>query len=287
MKRRFPLSVEKTRQALFQLILVLILAAGGILTVFPLWWMFVSSLRSLSETFGAGSPQLLLTSFDISSYFAVLDRIPIFKFMGNSLKISSLIVTCQLITASMAGYAFARLRFPYRNSLLVTMLSPLMIPPQATIIPLFIIMKQIGWIDNHASLIVPVMSSAFGIFLLRQYFKTIPAELEDAARVDGANELQIFLLVMAPLIKPGLISFAIFNFMYYWNEFFRPLIFINSLEKMTLPLGMSLLTGYLDMGSVAWVMAGVSIAVIPVVIVFLFAQRYFVEGITMTGLKEG
>ena len=270
-----------------QVVITIVLLIGGLMIVAPIWWMFASSFRSIMDTFGAAKPQWWITNFEFSNYIAVLNRVPILRFMANSFKISSIVVLCQMITSSMAAYAFGRLRFPGKQGLLAVMLSPLMIPPQVTIIPLFIILRNLGWIDTHKALIVPLLSSAFGIFLIRQYFMSIPVELEDAARVDGANEFQIFLLVMLPLIKPGLVSFGIFNFMYYWNDYFRPLIFLNTLDKMTVPLGMSLLKGYLGMGSLAWVMAGVSVAVIPVIIVFLFAQRYFVEGITMTGLKEG
>jgi len=277
----------RTRRWLLQALLIVGLSLGGIAMVAPFWWVFVSSFRGISETFGRSSPQWWFTSFDLANYIAVLQRIPVFLFLLNSFKISSLIVVGQMVTASMAGYAFARLRFPGRDGLLGIMLSPMMIPPQVTIIPLFIMMRYLGWIDDHKSLIVPVLASAFGIFLLRQHFRSIPAELEDAARVDGANEFQIFTLVMMPLVRPGLVSLGIFNFMYYWNDYFRPLIFINTPEKMTVPLGISLLKGYLGVGSDAWVLAGVSLAVIPLIVVFLFAQRSFVEGITMTGLKEG
>lgn len=281
------LPIKKIEKHGVQAVLILLLLIGVLFLVAPIWWMFVSSFRTMSQTFAADNPQWFFTNLDLTNYQAVLSRIPILLFVFNSFKISSIIVFGQIITASMAGYAFARLRFPGKQWLLTAMLSPLMIPPQATIIPIFIMLRYLGLIDNHASLIIPVLSSAFGIFLLRQHFKTIPADIEDAARVDGANEFQIFTMVMLPLIKPGLVSFAIFNFMYYWNEYFRPLIFINTLGKMTIPLGMTLLKGYLGNGSLAWIMAGVSIAIVPVIIIYLIAQRYFIEGITMTGLKEG
>jgi multiple sugar transport system permease protein len=145
--------------------------------------------------------------------------------------------------------------------------------------------KRLGLTDTLQSLILPSLISPFGVFLLRQFFLTIPKDLEDAAVIDGASHLFIFTKIILPLSKPALSALAIFTFNYHWNEFFRPLIFLNTYERMTLPLGLSILKGYFGTGSVSVIMAGVTLAVLPILVAFVFAQRYLVEGITLTGMK--
>jgi multiple sugar transport system permease protein len=161
-----------------------------------------------------------------------------------------------------------------------------MIPQYVTIIPIFVIIRQLNLLDSHWALILPSAFSAFGIFLLRQFFLTIPRDLEDAARIDGAGFFEIYWRIMLPLVAPALVTLTIFSFNYHWNEFFRPLIFLTTWEQMTLPLGLTVLRGYLGTGNTAAVMAGVTMAIAPVLVVFLLFQRYLIEGITLTGLKE-
>jgi multiple sugar transport system permease protein len=185
----------------------------------------------------------------------------------------------------MAAYAFARLRFPGREIVFGLYLSSLMVPGQVTIIPLYILMKHLGLIDNHAALILPGLASAFGTFLLRQFFLGIPRELEEAAIVDGAGLLRVLLVIILPLSRPALAALAIFTFNTAWNDFFNPLIFLDTPRNMTLPIGLNLLQGEFAGTSPAIMMAGAFMAVLPVLIVFLFAQRYIVEGITLSGLK--
>jgi ABC-type glycerol-3-phosphate transport system permease component len=205
--------------------------------------------------------------------------------MWNSFKIASIITLGQLFTCSTAAYAFARIRFKGSNVLFLLLLSSMMIPLQVTIVPLFILMRRLKLYDTHASLILPVLISAFGVFLLRQFFLTIPKELEDAARIDGASHLTIYSRIILPLSGPVLSALAILAFLYFWNELFRPLIFLSSLENFTIPVGLVMLRGQYDIGSPTRLMAAVTMAVIPVLIVFLFAQRYIIEGITLTGIK--
>jgi multiple sugar transport system permease protein len=268
----------------FDWAVIALLLVGGVVMLVPFVWMFSTSWRLAKESFSL-PPQWLPTTWRIENYQEVLTTIPLVEFVLNSLKVSILITVGQLVTCSMAAYAFARLRFPGRDLLFLIFLSQLMVPQQVTIIPIFILIRVLGLLDTHWALIIPALFSAFGTFLLRQFLLTIPHELEEAARVDGAGYLRTFLQIILPLAGPGLSALAIFVFNFYWNEFFRPLLFISTWEKMTLPLGLTVMRGYLGVGNVAAIMAGVSLGILPVLLVFLLAQRYLIEGITLTGLK--
>jgi multiple sugar transport system permease protein len=215
----------------------------------------------------------------------VFDIVPFAQYIINSLKITVLIVAGQVATATMAAYAFARLRFPGRNVLFIMLISALMIPQFVTIIPTFILIRNLGLSDTHGSLILPALVTPFGIFLMRQFFLTIPSELEDAAKMDGAGTWGIFRHIFLPLGKPGIAVMAVFAFNGYWNEYFRPLIFLSSFDKFTLPLGIVALRGPMDTGNIAVVLAGVTISLIPMIFLVIFAQRYLAQGIVMTGLK--
>jgi len=265
-------------------IINIVLMAGGLLMMMPFIWAFSTSLRTPLESFSL-PPRWLPTDFIVENYRRVFSLVPFFTFMLNSFKIASLITIGQLATCSTAAFAFARLRFPGRDVLFMILLSSLMVPIQVTIIPIFILMRHAQLVDTHSSLILPVVISAFGVFLLRQFFLTIPRDLEDAAKLDGAGYHTIFFRVFLPLAGPGLSTLAIFCFNYFWNEFFRPLIFLSSLEKMTIPLGLVFLRGYFGVGNASIILAGITIAFLPVLIAFLLAQRYLIEGITLTGLK--
>jgi multiple sugar transport system permease protein len=279
-----PILTGRLRSKLFDGTVTALLLLGGVLMMIPFVWMFSTSWRLAKDSFSL-PPQWLPTAWRIENYQEVLNGIPFVAFVLNSLKVSALITLGQLVTCSMAAYAFARLRFPGRDLLFLVFLSQLMVPQQVTIIPVFILIRVLGLLDTHWALIIPALFSAFGTFLLRQFFLTIPSELEDAARVDGAGYLRTFLQIILPLAGPGLSTLAIFVFNFYWNEFFRPLLFISTWEKMTLPLGLTVMRGYLGVGNVAAIMAGVSMGILPVLIVFLIAQRYLIEGITLTGIK--
>jgi len=253
--------------------------------VTPFVWMFSTSFGSVETAF-ALPPRWIPDLSNIRAYQQLLKSIPFFLYMWNSFKIASLITVGQLITCSTAAYAFARLRFRGRDFLFFLLLSSMMVPIQVTVVPLFILMRRIHLYDTHASLILPVLISAFGVFLLRQFFLTIPKELEDAARIDGASHFTIYSRIILPLSGPALSALAILCFLYFWNELFRPLIFLSSLDNFTIPVGLTMLRGQYDVGSPTRLMAAVTLAVIPVLVVFIFAQRYIIEGITLTGLKE-
>lgn len=267
------------------LIAIVVLIIGALLMILPFMWMFSTSLRPIQESYKL-PPAWFPTEFHWETYAAVFQSsIPIFTFAANSLKVTFFVTLGQLITCSMAGYAFARLRFPFRNLLFVLLLASLMVPGQVTIIPVFIIMRQLGLVDSHLSIILPFLTSAFGVFLLRQFFLTLPQDLIDAAKIDGAGPWITFLRVALPLAGPSLAALTIITFNNTWNNYFYPLIFLNTWEKMTMPLGITALRGYLSSNSASVVMAAVSLAILPVLVVFLFAQRWFIAGITRTGIK--
>jgi multiple sugar transport system permease protein len=268
----------------FDRAVVVLLLLGGILMMLPFAWMFSTSWRLARDSFSL-PPQWLPTAWRIENYREVLENIPFVAFVWNSLKVTVLITAGQLVTCAMAAYAFARLRFPGRDVLFLVFLSQLMVPQQVTIIPVFILIRMLGLLDTQWALVIPALVSAFGTFLLRQFFLTIPRELEEAARVDGAGHVRTFVQIILPLAGPGLSALAIFTFNFYWNEFFRPLLFISTWERMTLPLGLTVMKGFLGVGNVAAIMAGVSMGILPVLLVFLLAQRYLIEGVTLTGIK--
>lgn len=266
-------------------IAVVILSLGALIMMLPFLWMFSTSLRPVQESFKL-PPAWFPTEFHFETYAAVFNSsVPLLAFAANSIKITFFVTLGQLITCSMAGYAFARLRFPFRNTLFLLLLASLMVPGQVTIIPVFIIMKQLGLIDNHLSIILPFLTSAFGVFLLRQFFLTLPQDLIDAAKIDGAGPWTTFMRVAIPLAGPSLAALTIITFNNTWNNYFYPLIFLNTWEKMTLPLGITALRGYLASNSASVVMAAVSLAILPVLLIFLVAQRWFIAGITRTGIK--
>ena len=277
--------VAKFLNAWPDLLSISLLIAGAIFMLLPFLWMFSTSLRPVQESFKL-PPAWLPTQWNLETYRAVFQSsLPILDFAWNSVKVTVMVTVGQLITCSMAGFAFARLRFPFRNLLFVLLLASLMVPGQVTIIPVFIIMRQLGLVDSHLSIILPFLTSAFGVFLLRQFFLTLPQDLIDAAKIDGANAWTIYRRVAMPLAGPALAALTIITFNNTWNNYFYPLIFLNTWEKMTLPLGITALRGYLASNSVSVIMAAVTLAILPVLLVFLVAQRWIIEGISRTGIK--
>ncbi len=262
-----------------------ILTIAAILVMMPLLWMFSTSLRPTTESFQL-PPQWLPTQFRWENYLAPFESsVPFVDLFINSMRITVSVTVGQLITCSLAGYAFARLRFPGRDLLFLLLLGSLMVPGQVTIIPIFLLMRDLGLIDNPLAIILPGLISAFGVFLMRQFFKQMPQELFDAARVDGAGHVRSFLQIALPLAGPAMATLGIITFNATWNAYFLPLIFLNSWHKMTLPQGIALLTGYMGSGNPSVVMAAVTMAILPVLIVFIAAQRWIIEALTRSGLK--
>lgn len=275
--------MENQKNNILRKLSYIVLSLGALTMIIPFIWMISTSLKSLGEVF-IFPPKFWGEEIIWENYLKVSERFPFAQFFINSLKVSFFVVLGQLLTSAMAGFAFARLKFKGRDILFALYLATLIVPYQVTLVPTFVIMRYFGWIDTHYSLIIPSLVSAFGTFLMRQFFLTIPVDLEDAARIDGCTPFGIFWRIFLPLSKPALATLGIFTFMGIWNDFIRPLVFINSIPKMTVPLGLAAMQG---MYSTDWpvLMAGTVISIIPVLIAFLFAQEYFVKGVTLSGLK--
>ncbi|PZE20651.1 carbohydrate ABC transporter permease [Paenibacillus xerothermodurans] len=252
--------------------------------IIPFFWMISSSLKSLNEMY-AFPPVWIPGRLLWENYIYMFNSAPWGKFLLNTTKITLLVVVGQLLTCSMGAYAFARLKFPGRDALFTVYLATMMIPYQVTMIPTFKIIKSLGWLNTHNALIVPALFSAFGTFLLRQFFLTLPKELEQSAMIDGCSFPQIYRHIMLPNAKPALVTLAIFIFMGTWNDFLGPLIYINKLELKTLTLGLATFQGtYTTQWN--YMMAGAVIVTLPVLLVYFLAQRHFVEGVVMSGIKE-
>jgi len=252
----------------------------------PISWMFSTSLREPSTSFNL-PPDFWPTAFNIGNYWTVITSpdIDFLLFFWNSLKIALIVTAAQLLTCSMAAFAFARLRFRGRDFLFFTFLASMMVPGTVVMVPTFIIIKNLGLSNTHWALILPALTSAFGVFLMRQQFLTLPAELMDAAKIDGAGYFRIYWQVMLPLVGPGLSALGIFTFLGSWNNFLGPLLYLRDWDKFTFPIAIIQLEGYMGMGNRAHVLAGIMLSIFPVLLFFLFAQRFVIQGIAMTGLK--
>jgi ABC-type glycerol-3-phosphate transport system permease component len=266
------------------LLTILILAFGAVLMIAPFLWIIQSAFGETAKAYVL-PPRWLPENPTLENFEEVFNQVPYHLFMFNSLKLAIIVTIGQLITCSMAAFAFARLQFPGRNILFMLLISALMIPGQVTIVPLFILVRQLGLYNTHAALILPALVNPFGVFLLRQYFITLPSELEDAARVDGANVFTIYLRIILPLSGPVLTTLAILTFVSMWNQYFFPLIMINSPELQVITVGLTLLRGQYGAGALGPIAAAVTMAVVPVLIVFLALQKYIIRSIVSTGLK--
>jgi len=262
--------------------------AGAILLMLiiliPFLWMISTSLSSVKAAYSL-PPNWIPRHLNWEHYLYVLTVQNVFQYFLNSVEISVSITVGQLVFCAMAAYAFARLTFPGQKVLFALIISSLMIPLQVTIVPVFILMKWLHLLNTRGSLILPALSSAFGVFFLRQFFLTVPRELSESAKIDGAGNFTIFSRIFLPVSTAALSALAVFTFLYFWNELLRPLIFLDSQSKKTLPLFILLLRSMNGGGDATEVMAGAAIAILPIFVVFLFAQRYIVEGIVMTGIK--
>lgn len=262
----------------------IILGFGAVLMIAPFLWIIQAAFGDTTEVFKL-PPRWLPANPSLENFEDVFNQVPYHLFLFNSLKLAVIVTIGQLITCSLAAYAFARLEFPGRNLLFVLLLSALMIPGQVTIVPLFILVRQLGLYNTHAALILPALVNPFGVFLLRQYFVTLPTELEDAARVDGANVFTIYWRIILPLSGPVLTTLAILTFVGMWNSYFFPLIMINSPELQVITVGLTLLRGQYGVGALGPIAAALTMAIVPVMLVFVFLQKYIIKSIVSTGLK--
>jgi multiple sugar transport system permease protein len=262
----------------------LFLIPVAVVMLVPLFWMVVLSLETSSEA-QSFPPVVLPSGLHFHNYVATWNSEPFGNFFLNSAIYSLATVAGNLLFCSLAAYAFARLRFFGRDVLFVVLLATLMVPFQVLLIPTFLIVKDLGLVDSVGGLIMPNLCSAFGIFMLRQFFRTLPIELEEAARIDGTSRLGILFKIVLPLSLPALATLGIIQFMWSWNDFLWPLIIIDTISHAPLQLGLATLQGA-HRSHWNLVMAGTVMSQIPMLIVFLFAQRWFVRSIAFTGIKQ-
>ena len=262
------------------------LLLGALGMVFPFWVMIVTSLSGPDEVFRT-PPQLWPSASHWDNYARLFNAVPIDRYFWNSVLVSVITTVGNVVFSAMAGYAFSRLHFRFKNIVFFVFLVTLMVPPQVNIVPLFFLMKNLSWLDTYWALIVPGLSGAFGVFMLRQWFNGLPKELEDAARLDGCHSGQIFWKIALPLAAPALAALAIFVFIGSWNSFMWPLIVTNSDELRTLPVGLAALKGsFRDTTDWAMLMAASTLSILPVIAVFLVGQKQFIQGMLAGGVKE-
>jgi multiple sugar transport system permease protein len=263
-----------------KLVIYLVLLAGGVVMVAPLYWSLITSLKSPADAFD-GRWLIALDRLYWQNYTEVAEILPFGRFFLNSLFIAASITILQLLTSSLAAYAFARLRFPGRDRIFLVYLATLMVPGQVTIIPLYFIIKYFGWIDQYSGVIFPAGFTALGTFLLRQFFMTIPRDLEDAAFIDGASRFAVYWKIILPLSAPALATLGIFVFINSWNDFFWPFIVLSDTQKLTLPVG---LTKLVTAHTSDWtrLMAGTMIALLPALTVYIIFQKFINKGIVLS-----
>ena len=279
------MTLSRMRHGLAPWARIAALAVCALLTLGPVIWTVSTSLRTPAESFDL-PPQIIPTHPTAQSYRGVFDQIDVWLLALNSTLVTALIAVGQMITAGLAGYAFARLEFRFKKPLFGLVLATMMVPLQVTIVPVFLVLKSMGLTDTLLGLIIPAFPTAFGTFLMRQYFLGMPKDLGEAAMLDGAGPWRVFRSVYAPLAAPGLAIVGVLAFNYHWNEFFRPLILETSSQNYTLPLGLVSLQGNLGTGSISVVLAGVVLSMIPAVAVFVVGQRPLREGITSAGVNR-
>jgi len=280
----------EARRAFLVSICYALAISGAVFMLMPFLWMISTSLKEINQVFTM-PPQWIPRPAHWENYVRIFELMDFGRYWLNTIFVTIGRMTGQFITCTLAAYAFARLRFPGRNILFFLLLSSLMVPFETLMVPTFVLMKNLHWINTYWALIVPQALGAFGgafnVFLLRQFFLTIPKEFEESAIIDGASPFKIFRSIMLPLAKPALATLLIFSFSAAWNDFTYPLIVTNTDNMKVLSLGIIGFKGMRE-GMTQWnlMMGAATLAILPVLIVFLFAQKYFIEGITIGGLKE-
>jgi len=275
----------RTRAYGQQLLIYLLILAGSVVMLLPLIWLLSSSFKDEGKIF-VFPPQWIPQPWRFDNYAKVFDRVPFVRFYWNTILVTGLAMIGQIAAASLVAFGFARLRFPGRDFLFLVLLSTIMIPYQVTLIPTFVLFRILGWLDTYAPLILPYWlgGGAFYVFLLRQFYMRLPVDLDDAARIDGASTFGIYWRIILPQARPALGVMAVFTFLGHWNDFFNPLIYLNTTEKYTLALGINLFRNF---QTTQWhlLMAASVMVTLPCIFLYAFAQRYFIQGIVFTGLK--
>ena len=261
----------------------LLLVVGALVVAFPLYWMFATAVRPKKEIFGGGL-DLVPSTFVWSNFSDAWNKLPWDQFYINSIAIVAIAVPVTVFINLLAGYTFAKYKFPGRDILFLLMISTLMIPIQVIMVPEFLIVAKLGWVNTWWGVLVPRAAEAFGLFMVRQFMVSIPDELIEAARLDGAGEFTIFRRVVLPLSWPVIAVLSIFTFMWRWNDFAWPLVVLQEQSAYTVPLGLNLMQGqyFTDWTGL---MSMSLLSIIPMMLVFIFFQRYFIQGIASTGLK--
>ncbi|SIR66074.1 carbohydrate ABC transporter membrane protein 2, CUT1 family [Haladaptatus litoreus] len=261
--------------------LYLIITFGAVWMVLPLWWTVTTAFSANPST---GAIALLPNGFTVENFVNLWNRLPLMRWFLNTIIFAGAVTAFNLIFDSLAGYALAKIDFWGREKLFLGFISTMMIPGMVTLIPVYILLYKLGWINTYQGLIAPLAANPFGIFLLRQHFKSLPSALGDAARIDGCNEFQTFYKIYLPIAKPALATLGIFTFMGAWNNFEWPLIIASDLEMYTLPVALFAVRNqyYADWGMM---MAAATIIVVPVIAAFLAAQKYFIRGMSLSGMK--
>ena len=267
-----------------KLLVVLILSVGALLMVLPYYWMIISSIKPPEELY-TYPPRFYVAQPTFKPYYQLFTLLPMARSLFNSLFVAGSVTLSNMFFCSLAGYAFAKLRFPGRDGIFLALISAMMIPWQVFLIPGFVIVKELGWLNSYWAMIIPNLAMPFGIFLCRQYILSIPDGLLEAARIDGYNEIRIYWNVILPLITPALATLAIFTFLSQWNSFVWPLIVIQSSSMRTVPLIIAVLNGQFG-ANFAMVMAGALVVTLPMLVVFLMFQRQFIKGVFLTSIRE-
>ncbi|MGI9862860.1 carbohydrate ABC transporter permease [Moorella naiadis] len=265
------------------LMIWIIIFAGALITVIPFIWMLSTSFKSEGEVFSAAL-RLIPQQWLWRNYVETWNSAPFGRYFFNSFLVAGVGTLGVLITSVLGGYALGRLDFPGRNGIFLAILGTMMIPTQVTMIPSFMLMRWLGWVNTFRALIVPFLVSPFGLFLMRQFFLTIPRDLEDAARIDGCSRLQTLIRIILPNAGPALASLTIFSFTALWNEFFWPLVMTTTTQMRTIQLGLAAMKSEY---TIQWplLMAATVLSTLPIFILYLTFQRFFVKGIVTTGLK--
>lgn len=264
----------------------IILIAGALSMLIPFLWMFCLSLMNDNQIFSY-PPSVIPEPFTIKNYNNVIQTVNLKRYFFNSLFVAFATTIGQVLISAMAGYAFARLNFKFKEPLFLLILVTMMIPPQVNIIPLFFLMRELNWIDTYQGLIIPGLFGGFGVFMMRQWFKALPKDLEEAARIDGCNNFTIFWKIALPLAVPALVTLAIFTFITTWNSFMWPLIITNSDSMRTLPIGLAAFKGsFREITKWGELMAYSVICCTPVILIFLAGKKYFINDILNGSIKE-
>ncbi|OGX35191.1 MAG: sugar ABC transporter permease [Omnitrophica WOR_2 bacterium RIFCSPLOWO2_02_FULL_50_19] len=280
-------SAVQAKERTLRISAYVVLIIGALSMIMPFLWMVTTSLKTLNAIFVQPKNWIQMfvpTMLVWQNYVDAWTKVPFGQFYLNSIIVGLAVTVGQVFTSSLAAYAFARLTFPGRDKLFFAYLATMMIPGSVTMIPVYVLMRVFRWVDTYQALIIPAIFSAYGTFMLRQFFMTLPKDLEDAAKIDGCGFFRIYMTIILPLSKPALATLTVFTFMGNWGSFMWPLLVTNTMTMRTLPIGLeSFKTQY----STDWhlLMAGSVMVMLPIVIIFIFTQRYFVESIKLTGVK--